>query len=266
MADKITIDENGELVVSSNPIICFIEGDGIGPDIWKASQNVIDGAVAAAYNGERKIEWKEILAGEKAKEKTGEYLPDETVEAIKEYNVAIKGPLTTPVGGGIRSLNVTLRQRLDLFACVRPVRYFKGVPSPVKAPEKLNIVLFRENTEDVYAGIEWEAGSPDAKKVISFINENFNKSILAESGIGIKPISEFGARRLARMAIKYAIKKNRKSVTFVHKGNIMKYTEGAFTKWCYKEAEENFKDKTIKEWDYKDPKEAEGKIILKDRN
>jgi len=265
MAEKITIDQNGELVVPDNPIICFIEGDGIGPDIWKATRNVIDGAVEKAYNSSKKIEFREILAGEKAKEKTGSYLPDETIEAIKEYLVAIKGPLTTPIGGGIRSLNVSLRQLLDLYACVRPVRYFNGVPSPVKAPEKLDIIIFRENTEDVYAGIEWESGTPEAKKIISFINENYNKSIIAESGIGIKPISEFGTRRLARMAIKHALKNKKRSVTFVHKGNIMKYTEGAFTKWCYKEAEENFRDVTVKEWDIKGPKDAEGKIILKDR-
>jgi isocitrate dehydrogenase len=264
MAEKITFEQNGDLKVPDNPVICFIEGDGIGPDIWNASQRIFNAAVAKAYNGTRKIEWKEILAGEKAKEKKGTYLPEETIEAIKEYVVAIKGPLTTPIGGGIRSINVTLRQRLDLFACVRPVRYFNGVPSPVKNPEKLNIIIFRENTEDVYAGIEWEANTNDAKTIISFINETFDKSILSDSGIGIKPISPFGTRRLMRMALNYAIKNKRKSVTIMHKGNIMKYTEGAFAKWAYQEAEENFNDKIIKESDI-NGNNAEGKIIIKDR-
>ena len=264
MAEKITFEQNGDLKVPDNPVICFIEGDGIGPDIWNASQRIFNAAVAKAYNGTRKIEWKEILAGEKAKEKKGTYLPEETIEAIKEYVVAIKGPLTTPIGGGIRSINVTLRQRLDLFACVRPVRYFNGVPSPVKSPEKLNIIIFRENTEDVYAGIEWEANTNDAKTIISFINETFDKSILSDSGIGIKPISPFGTRRLMRIALNYAIKNKRKSVTIMHKGNIMKYTEGAFAKWAYQEAEENFNDKIIKESDINGTN-SEGKIIIKDR-
>lgn len=265
MAEKITVEAGGTLKVPANPIICFIEGDGIGPDIWKASKKVIDAAVSKAYGGSKKIEWKELLAGEKAKEKAGSYLPEETIEGIKEYVVSIKGPLTTPIGGGIRSLNVTLRQRLDLFACVRPVRYFAGVPSPVKSPEKLDVVIYRENTEDVYAGIEWEAGSADAKKVINFINDNFNRSILSESGIGLKPISEFGTRRLMRMALQYAIKSGKKRVTIVHKGNIMKYTEGAFCKWAYKEAEENFRDKIIKESEIKDGASTEGKITVNDR-
>ncbi|MCE5300020.1 MAG: isocitrate dehydrogenase (NADP(+)) [Spirochaetia bacterium] len=265
MAEKITLNDKNEIVVPNNPIICFIEGDGIGPDIWRATQNVVDSAVSAVYNGERRIEWKEIYCGEKANQKFGTYFPEETIEAIKEYVVAIKGPLTTPIGGGMRSLNVTMRQRLDLYACVRPVRYFTNVPSPVREPGKLNIVIFRENTEDVYAGIEWEAGSAEAKKMISFINDNFNKSIISESGIGIKPMSEFGSRRLMRMAINYAIKNNRRSITIVHKGNIMKYTEGAFAKWCYKEAEENFRDLVIKESDLKDGVTANGRIIIKDR-
>ena len=265
MAEKITLDEKGTPVIPDNPVICFIEGDGTGPDIWKASYPVFDAAVEKAYNGKRKIEWKEIFAGEKAKTLFNNYLPDETVEAIKEYTVAIKGPLATPIGGGIRSLNVTLRQRLDLFACVRPVRYFQGVPSPVKSPEKLNITIFRENTEDVYAGIEWESGSAEAKKIISFINDNFNRSIIIESGIGIKPMSEFGTRRLVRAAIRHAIKHKNKSVTLVHKGNIMKYTEGAFAKWGYKEAEENFADVTIKESDIAGGNVPAGKIIIKDR-
>lgn len=265
MGEKIKLKENGELDVPDNPIIAFIEGDGTGTDIWRASKIVFDTAVEVAYKGKRKIEWKEIFAGEKAKEKTGSYLPEETIEAIKEYVVAIKGPLTTPIGGGIRSLNVTLRQRLDLFACVRPVRYFDGVPSPVKHPEKLNIIIFRENTEDVYAGIEWESKTEEAKKVIAFINENYNKNIIVDSGIGIKPISEFATRRLMRMALNYAIKRKRKSVTIVHKGNIMKFTEGAFVKWAYKEAEENFKDMTIKETDIQPGMDVSNKIVIKDR-
>src|ERR1035437_9285881 len=265
MSDKITVNDKGVLTVPVNPVICFIEGDGIGPDIWAASRTVFDGAVHTAYRGTRQIAWKEIFAGEKAKAKTGNYLPDETLEAIKEYIVAIKGPLTTPIGGGMRSLNVTLRQKLDLYACVRPVRYFSGVPSPVKSPEKLDIIIFRENTEDVYSGIEWEANSLEAKKLISFINDNFSKTIPLESGIGIKPMSEFGSRRLMKMAVEYAVKHGKKSITIVHKGNIMKFTEGAFAKWCYKEAGENFKDITIKESDIKGPKDSEGKIIIKDR-
>jgi len=264
MPEKITIEQDGSLKVPDNPIICYMEGDGTGPDIWKASKKIFDAAIDRAYNGSKKIEWKEILAGEKAKEKTGSYLPEETIEAIKEYVVAIKGPLTTPVGGGIRSINVTLRQRLDLFACVRPVRYFSGVPSPVKNPEKLDIVIFRENTEDVYAGIEWESMTNEAKTIISFINETFDKSILPDSGIGIKPMSPFCTRRLMRMAINYAIKNKKKSVTIMHKGNIMKYTEGAFAKWAYQEAEENFKNQTVKENELSGA-EPDGRIIIKDR-
>jgi len=265
MAEKITLNEKNELNVPDNPYIAYIEGDGTGPDIWRATSLVVDSAVAAAYNGSRKIEWKEIFAGEKANSKFGTYLPEETIEAIKDYVVSIKGPLTTPVGGGIRSLNVTLRQRLDLYACVRPVRYFTNVPSPVKNPEKLNIIIFRENTEDVYAGIEWEAGSVEAKKIISFINDTFNKSIVSESGIGIKPMSEFGSRRLMRMALQHAVKNKNRSVTIVHKGNIMKYTEGAFAKWCYKEAAENFRDATVKESDLKPGEDAGSRILIKAR-
>jgi isocitrate dehydrogenase len=265
MAEKITLNEKNGLNVPDNPFIAYIEGDGTGPDIWRATSLVVDSAVSAAYNGSRKIEWKEIFAGEKANAKFGTYLPEDTIEAIKDYVVSIKGPLTTPVGGGIRSLNVTLRQRLDLYACVRPVRYFTNVPSPVKNPEKLNIIIFRENTEDVYAGIEWEAGSVEAKKVISFINDTFNKSIVSESGIGIKPMSEFGSRRLMRMALQHAVKNKSRSVTIVHKGNIMKYTEGAFAKWCYKEAAENFRDATVKESDLKPGEDAGSRILIKDR-
>jgi len=262
---KITKNEDNSLNVPDNPTIPFIEGDGIGPDIWKATQLVLDAAVEKAYSGKRKIGWKEILAGEKAFEKTGEWLPAETVEAIKNYHVAIKGPLTTPVGGGIRSLNVTLRQVLDLYACVRPVRYFKGCPSPVKSPEKLDVVIFRENTEDVYAGIEWKFDTPDAAKIRNFLRDEMGcKNINEDAGIGIKPMSQSATHRLMKMAVEYAIKNNRDSVTIVHKGNIMKFTEGAFKDWCYECAELEFADKTVKEWG-DDDKDKSGKIIVKDR-
>ncbi len=267
-AQKITINSDGTLSVPNNVIIPFIEGDGIGPDIWRATRLVLDTSVEAAYKGAKKIHWKEVLAGEKAYNETGNWLPDETLSAIKEHVVAIKGPLTTPVGGGIRSLNVTLRQELDLYACVRPVRYFNGVPSPVKRPELVDMVIFRENTEDVYAGIEWESGSPEAEKIISFIENEMGKKIRPDSGIGIKPISKFGTFRLVRKAIKYALENNRKSVTLVHKGNIMKYTEGAFRTWGYELAKKEFPDVTITEqqlWDDYDGNIPEGKIVIKDR-
>ncbi len=266
--EKITINPDGTINVPDNPIIPFIEGDGIGPDIWRATRMVLDAAVEKAYNGKRSISWKEIYAGEKAKEKTGEYLPQETLDAISEYVVAIKGPLTTPVGEGIRSLNVTLRQVLDLYACVRPVRYFKGVPSPVKRPELVNMVIFRENTEDVYAGIEWPAESPEAKKVIDFLEKELGAKIRSDSGIGIKPISKTGTFRLVSKAIKYAIENNRDSVTLVHKGNIMKYTEGAFRNWGYELAATEFPEKTISEadlWEKHGGNIPEGKIVIKDR-
>lgn len=242
--EKITL-QDGKLNVPDNPIVAFIEGDGTGVDIWAASQPVLDAAVAKAYGGKRKIEWMEVYAGEKANEVYGEviWLPEETLEAIDEYIVAIKGPLTTPVGGGIRSINVALRQRLDLYACLRPVQYFSGVPSPVKHPELVDMVIFRENTEDIYAGIEWEAYSDGAKKVIAFLeNEMGVKKIRfpQSSAIGIKPVSEEGSSRLIRSAIRYAIENNRKSVTLVHKGNIMKFTEGAFMQFGYKVAAEEF--------------------------
>src|SRR5450759_946683 len=236
-----------QLVVPDNPIIPFIEGDGTGPDIWRASVRVFDAAVAKAYGGKRKLEWFEVFAGEKAKNLTGEWLPNDTLEAVKAYKVAIKGPLTTPVGGGIRSLNVTLRQVLDLYACIRPVRYFEGVGAPVKEPEKVNIVIFRENTEDVYAGIEWKAGSPEAEKLAAFLRKEFKTEIREKSAIGIKPMSEFGSKRLVEMAIKYAIAKGRESVTLVHKGNIMKFTEGAFRDWGYEVAREKFPEETTTE-------------------
>ncbi len=251
MAEKIKVVD-GKLVVPDEPIIPFIEGDGIGPDIMSASMRIWNAAVEKAYGGKRKIHWLEIYAGEKAKKVKGEWLPQETIDAIREHIVAIKGPLTTPVGGGYRSLNVTLRQVLDLYACVRPVKWYKGVPSPMKHPELLDVVVFRENTEDVYAGIEWEMGSPEAKKIIEFIDKEFGKKIRPDSGIGIKPISETGTKRLVRKAIKYAIENNRKSVTLVHKGNIMKFTEGAFKNWGYEVALEEFRDYVITEdelWD-----------------
>ncbi|MCI0455137.1 MAG: isocitrate dehydrogenase (NADP(+)) [Candidatus Dadabacteria bacterium] len=266
---KIGIDkEKGRLVVPDNPIIPFIEGDGTGPDIWRASQHVFDSAVKKAYNGKKKIVWLEVLAGEKAYNTLGTWLPDETLEAIKEYIVAIKGPLTTPVGGGIRSLNVALRQLLDLYACVRPVRYIKGTPAPVKRPELMDLVIFRENTEDVYSGIEWKSGSPEIKKLIKYLKRNFKVNIREDSGIGIKPISPFGTKRLMKHAVRYAIARKRKSVTLVHKGNIMKFTEGAFKEWGYELAREEFGSVTITEdelWTKYDGRMPEGKILIKDR-
>lgn len=280
-SSKITTD-NGVLNVPDNPVIPFIEGDGIGPDIWKAASKVLDAAVEKAYNGEKKIEWKEVLAGQKAFDKTGEWLPAETLETIDEYLLAIKGPLTTPIGGGIRSLNVALRQELDLFTCLRPVRYFEGVPSPIKRPEDTDMVIFRENTEDIYAGIEFQEGTDEVGKVIDFLqNEMGAKNIRfpETSGIGIKPVSKEGTERLVRSAINYAIDNNRPSVTLVHKGNIMKFTEGAFKAWGYDLAEREFGDKvfTWKEYDkiveekgreeadkVQSEAEAAGKIIIKD--
>ncbi len=270
---KITM-ENGRLVVPDNPIIPFIEGDGTGPDIWAAAQPVIDAAVEKAYGGKRKIVWFEVYAGEKCLNKFGEWLIDDTIEAIREYRVAIKGPLTTPVGGGIRSLNVTLRQMLDLYCCVRPVRWFPGVPSPVKEPHKTDVVIFRENTEDIYAGIEWKAGTPEARKVQAWLAEEMgvqfpNADKTDMIGIGIKPVSEFGTKRLVRAAIQYAIDNKRKSVTLVHKGNIQKFTEGAFRDWGYQVALEEFRPYVITEeelWsdEYKG-KMPEGKILIRDR-
>lgn len=238
----------GKLNVPDHPIIPFIEGDGTGPDIWRAAQKVFDAAVQKAYKGQRKIAWMEVLAGEKAFKILNTWLPDDTVNAYKEYLVGIKGPLTTPIGGGIRSLNVALRQKLDLYVCLRPVRYFKGVPSPVRKPEDVDMVIFRENTEDIYAGIEWQAGSPEVKKVIAFLQQEMGVTKIRfpeTSGIGIKPVSEEGTSRLVRAAIQYALQHNRKSVTFVHKGNIMKFTEGAFRDWGYKVASTEFREQTV---------------------
>jgi isocitrate dehydrogenase len=253
--------EGGELVVPSRPIIPFIEGDGTGPDIWRATQRVLDAAVRKAYDGERELAWMEVFAGEKAVKSTDEWLPDETLRALTEFRVGIKGPLTTPVGGGIRSLNVTLRQVLDLYACIRPVRYFEGVPSPVKEPQKLDVVIFRENTEDVYAGIEWPAGSAEASRVRSFLVDEMGANIREESAIGIKPMSAFGSKRLVAAAIRYAIQRSRSSVTLVHKGNIMKFTEGAFSDWGYEIAKEQFGRETVREGEGG----GDGRIVIKDR-
>jgi isocitrate dehydrogenase len=244
MADAITKTDQG-LNVPNSPIIPFIIGDGIGPDIWAAAQNVFDSAVAKAYGGERQIEWLEVLAGEKAFNETGEWLPDATVESFKEHIVGIKGPLTTPVGGGIRSLNVALRQILDLYVCLRPVRWYQGVPSPVKRPEDVDMVIFRENTEDVYAGKELEAGSEGVAKLLAFLDDEFGWDIRTDSGIGIKPISETGTKRLVAAAIEYALDNDRDSVTLVHKGNIMKFTEGAFREWGYEVVKEQFSDVAV---------------------
>ena len=243
------IFENGSLSVPNHPIVPFVEGDGTGPDIWRASVRVFDAAVEKAYGGERKVEWMEVFAGEKAFKQFNDWLPQETVDAMGEFRVSIKGPLTTPVGGGIRSLNVTLRQVLDLYACIRPVRYFEGVGAPVKEPEKVDIVIFRENTEDVYAGIEWKAGSPEATKLRNYIKTEFGKDIRENSAIGIKPMSEFGSKRLVEMAIRHAVTKCKESVTLVHKGNIMKFTEGAFRDWGYEVAKEKFSGSTVTEAD-----------------
>ncbi len=281
--EKITL-VNGTLTVPNNPIIPFIEGDGTGPDIWKASVAVVDAAVEKAYGGKKKIEWLEVLAGEKAFKLKNDWLPEETLQAFRDYLVGIKGPLTTPIGGGITSLNVALRQKLDLYVCLRPVRYFKGVPSPVKTPEKVDMVIFRENTEDIYAGIEFEAGTDRAKKVLEFLKTEFPKDYAKirfpeTTGIGIKPVSKDGTERLVRSAIKYAIDLKRKSVTFVHKGNIMKFTEGAFMKWGYAVAEAEFGDKvyTWQQWEKTKSAKGEeaanaeqkeqlkaGKILIKD--
>ena len=254
--------------MSEKIIIPFIEGDGIGPDIWRASKMVFDATVEKIYKGKRKVEWKEIYAGEKCYKKYGKWLIEETFKEIQKYGLAIKGPLTTPIGGGFRSLNVTIRQQLDLYACVRPVRHFSGVPAPVKNPEFVDVVIFRENTDDIYLGIEWEAYSKEATKIIGFLSKEFKISINKDSGIGIKPMSEFKSKRLIRKAIKYAIENNKPNVTLVHKGNIMKYTEGAFKKWGYEVAQKEFRDKIVTEDEvyttYKG-KVPLNKIIIKDR-
>jgi isocitrate dehydrogenase len=268
MSGQIINYENGKITVPDNPVILFIEGDGTGPDIWRATKIALDAAVEKTYAGKKKIDWMEVLAGEKAFKETGSWLPDATLDKIRAYKVAIKGPLTTPVGGGIRSINVSLRQKLKLYACVRPVRYLKGVPSPVKEPEKVNMVIFRENMEDVYAGIEWKEGSREALRVIGFLTEEMGADIPADAGIGIKPISIVNTKNLVRRAIEYAIDNNRATVTLVHKGNIMKFTEGSFRDWGYEVAREEFGDRTITEddlWKNHNGKVPAGKIVIKDR-
>jgi isocitrate dehydrogenase len=267
---RIRVDENGNFNVPNNPIIPFIEGDGTGPELTKAMQGVINKGVKQAYKGEKKIAWMEIYAGEKAVKKYGrnQYLPTETVNAIEEYIIAIKGPLTTPVGGGFKSLNVTLRQKLDLFACIRPVKYYQGTPSPLKHPQNLDVVVIRENTEDLYSGIEFKANSIDAKELVKTLKDRYNMEVREDSGLGIKVISEFNSDRLVKKAIEYAIENNRKSITLMHKGNIMKYTEGAFKDWGYKAAKKYFGDKTITEEDLLINYGGElpgGKILIKDR-
>lgn len=282
MGEKITMGANGQLNVPNNPIIPFIEGDGIGPEIWKVASKVLDAAVEKAYNGQRKIEWKEIYAGEKAFNMTGNWLPEETLEAAKEYLVSIKGPLTTPIGGGIRSLNVAMRQTLDLYVCLRPVKWYKGVPSPVLHPERVDMTIFRENTEDIYAGIEWQAGSPEAQKFEKFLIEEMGVSKVrfpGDSSYGVKPVSKEGTQRLVRAALKYTIENKLPSLTLVHKGNIMKFTEGSFKKWGYELAQQEFGD-VVFTWDEWDKIKAEkgeeaanaaqqealanGKILVKD--
>jgi isocitrate dehydrogenase len=256
--------QDGRYRVPNDPIIPFIEGDGIGPDIWRASQRVFDAAVDHCYGGQRRVVWKEVLAGEKAFKATGEWLPQATLDQITAHHIAIKGPLTTPVGGGIRSLNVALRQLLDLYACVRPVRYFQGVPSPMKDPSKLNVVIFRENIEDVYAGIEYKAGTPEADKLREFLTGTLGARIREGSAIGIKPMSPFGSKRLVVKALQYALERKRPSVTLVHKGNIMKFTEGAFRDWGYEVAKERFGDRTVPESEVGAGGPG-GKLVVKDR-
>ncbi len=264
MGDRIDF-RDGRWVVPDRPVIPFIEGDGTGPDIWRASQRVFDAVLAKVSGGKRSVEWLEVLAGEKAFKQTGNWLPEETLETIRRHRVAIKGPLTTPVGGGIRSLNVALRQLLDLYACIRPVRYFAGVPSPMREPEKLDVVIYRENTEDVYTGVEYAAGSPEASRLLAFLRDQFGAKIRDGSALGIKPMSRFGTQRLVAKAIEYAIKTRRPSVTLVHKGNIMKFTEGAFREWGYEVAREKFGGNTIPETEAGKGKGNTGKVVIKDR-
>jgi isocitrate dehydrogenase len=261
---RITVNPDKGLSVPDDPIIPFIRGDGTGPDIWRATEMVVTEAVQRAYGGRRRIRWYEVGAGEASHKATGSWLPDETVEAIRHYAVAIKGPLTTPVGGGIRSINVALRQVLDLYACVRPVRYVPGVPSPVRHPERVDMVIYRENMEDVYAGIEWKRGSDEARRLIAILKDDFGVGIAPDSGIGIKPISETGTKRLVRRAVRYAIDSGRSSVTLVHKGNIMKFTEGAFRDWGYELAREEFADLTVPESELTGP-DSKGRVVIKDR-
>ncbi len=267
-SEKISLRPNGTLTVPPRPVVLFIEGDGTGPDIWRATQPVLEAAVDKAYGGQRQIVWREILAGEKAFKLMGSYLPVETLSDLREYRVALKGPLTTPIGGGFRSLNVSLRQVLDLYACIRPVRYYPGVPSPLREPEKIDMVVFRENTEDVYAGLEWPAHSSEANKIIDFLNKELGCRLSPGTSIGIKPMTEQGSKRLIRMALKYAIDSGRASVTLMHKGNIMKYTEGAFQNWGYEVALEEFEDRVVSEAEVESRYYGQapaGKVVLKDR-
>lgn len=266
--EKIQYNQDGKIDVPDQPIIPYIEGDGVGPDIWKASVRVFDAAVKKCYGAKKKIHWLEVYAGEKAFQLKKEWAPEETIEAIREYKVGIKGPLTTPVAEGIRSINVLLRQKLDLYACIRPVKYISGTPSPLKHPEKVDMVVFRENTEDLYMGIEWKEGSEEALRLRAFLEREMGKKIREDSGIGIKPISRFGTKRLVRMAIQYALTHGRRSVTIIHKGNIMKFTEGAFRDWGYEVGKEEFREKVLLEREWGDQKITnlpKGKIVLKDR-
>jgi isocitrate dehydrogenase len=266
--EKTQYTSDGKPIVPDQPIIPYIEGDGVGPDIWKASVRVFDAAVVKCYGSKRKVHWLEVFAGEKAFQLKNEWAPEETIETIREHKIGIKGPLTTPVGEGIRSLNVLLRQRLDLYACIRPVKYIPGTPSPLKHPEKVDMVVFRENTEDVYAGMEWKEGSREALRLREFLEKEMGKEIREDSGIGIKPISRFGTKRLVRRAIQYALSHGRRSVTLVHKGNIMKFTEGAFRDWGYELAREEFRDQTLLESELGkrgEKKIPPGKIVIKDR-
>jgi isocitrate dehydrogenase len=267
-SELIRINADGTLNVPAQPRLAYIEGDGTGPDIWRAAVRVFDAAVDRAYGGSRKVRWEETLAGEKAFRETGQWLPEATLESLRRCVVGIKGPLTTPVGGGIRSLNVTLRQVLDLYACIRPVRYYQGVAAPVRAPEKVDMVVFRENTEDVYAGLEWAAGSAEAKLLADYIKERLNREIRAGSAIGIKPMSREASQRLVRRAVRYALEQGRRSVTLVHKGNIMKYTEGAFRTWGYELAATEFPAQTVTEMEVQEKfggKAPEGRVVMKDR-
>ena len=267
-SSKIIQEKDGRVNIPNVPIIPFIEGDGIGPDVWAATRKVIDAAVEAAHGGRKKIDWLEVYAGEKGHERTGEWLPEETLDSIREHRVAIKGPMTTPVGGGIRSLNVAIRHKLNLYACIRPIKYIDSVPSPVKSPEKVDMVVFRENMEDVYAGIEWERGSEEVQRVIRFLQSEMGVSLPEDAGIGIKPISERKTKQLVAKAITHAIDNNLPTVTLMHKGNIMKFTEAAFRKWGYEVAEERFGDQTITEAELFDKYQGEqphGKVVIKDR-
>ncbi len=260
---KVTMGKGGTLAVPDEPVVPFIEGDGTGPDIWAASKRIMEAAVKHAYGGARRIAWKEVLAGEKGHNATGSWLPEETVEAFREHLVGIKGPLTTPVGGGIRSLNVALRQALDLYVCLRPIRWFEGVPSPVRSPEKVDMVVFRENTEDVYAGLELQAGTPEVKKLIGFCEREFGWKMRPDSGVGVKPISETGSKRLVRAALDYAIENGRRSVTLVHKGNIQKFTEGAFRAWGYEVARDEYAGRAVG-WEECGGEPPPGTVLVKD--